>query len=145
MSRDKIRTYSELIRLPTFEERFEYLKLSGIVGSPTFAAERYLNQRFYHDNEWQSIRNSIIIRDYGHDLAMMSPEFEIVGPVYVHHMNPVMIEDIVDFTEFLTNPEYLVCTSFSTHNAIHYSSLDTCRAYSVERVPNDTCPWRKEG
>ena len=140
MNQKIIRTYSELIRLPTFEERFEYLRLDRLVGKDTFGFDRYLNQLFYESNEWKAIRNYIITRDSGCDLAI--PELEILGRIYIHHINPLTKEDILDKTEYLLNPEYLVCTSFDTHQAIHYGNMDRLPKGPIIRTKNDTCPWR---
>ena len=137
-----IRTYNELIRLPSFEERFRYLKLSGSVGKATFGYDRYLNQRFYKSQEWKSLRNEVIVRDCGCDMGLR--DYEIRGRVIIHHMNPIVDEDIIDNTEYLMNPDYLVCVSHDTHNAIHYGNDDIIRAkIFVERHPNDTCPWKE--
>lgn len=142
MKQDKIRTYSEMLRLSTFEERFEYLKLNGRAYQSTFGTDRYLNQLFYKDPAWRELRRDVILRDRGYDLAFFDPDYEIIGGVYVHHMNPIAVDDILDRTEFLLNPEYLVCTSYKTHQAIHYSDFELARKTSVERTPYDTCPWR---
>lgn len=135
-----IRTYSEMIALPTFEERYEYLRLGGRVGEDTFGFDRYLNQVFYRSQRWRSIRDKIIIRDCGRDLAMEG--YEIHGKIIIHHMNPLMVRDIVNETEFLLNPEYLVCVTHNTHNAIHYGDHSLLITAPPERRPNDTCPWR---
>lgn len=136
----KIRTYSELIAISTYEERFQYLKLDGVVGQETFGFDRYINQMFYNSGDWRSIRNEIIIRDNGCDLAM--DDYEIKGSIYIHHMNPIMLEDIANATEFLLNPEYLICTAFRTHQAIHYGDANLLVTAPIERKRNDTCPWR---
>lgn len=136
-----IRTYSELSRMASFKERFEYLRLDGAVGTETFGFDRYVNQQFYRSQEWKRIRNEIIVRDNGCDLGIEG--FEIYGRIYIHHMNPIMLKDIVHQTDFLLNPEYLICTTHQTHNAIHYgdeSLLSTLEP--VERTPHDTCPWK---
>lgn len=135
-----IRRYSELIKLPTFEERFEYLRLDGQVGADTFGSDRYLNQIFYKSPEWKKIRDEIIIRDQCCDLAM--PGYDIHGPVLIHHLNPITKEDILSGTDLLLNPEYLVCTIQSTHNAIHYGDVNLLITNPIERKPNDTCPWK---
>ena len=135
-----IRTYSELIKLPTFEERFEYLKLSGTVGEDTFGWDRYLNQVFYKTPMWRRTRDKIIVRDCGCDLGIS--DREIYDRIYIHHMNPIAFDDIVNNTEYLTNPEYLICTSFDTHNAIHYGNAESIVRMPCERRANDTCPWR---
>lgn len=136
----KIKTYSELITLPTFEERFRYLQLEGVVGKSTFGFDRYLNQRFYTSKEWKKIRNEIILRDNGLDLGV--EDHEIVGKIYIHHMNPIMAKDIVDQTRYLLDPEFLICVAHSTHNAIHYGDESLLPQPLVERRPNDTCPWK---
>lgn len=135
-----IRTYRELITIPTFEERFEYLKLNGVVGNDTFGFERYLNQKFYRSQQWQALRNEIIVRDNGCDLAMDG--HEIHGSIIIHHMNPIKVEDIVDVTDYLLNPDYLICTILSTHNAIHYGDETKLSKDPIIRSKNDTCPWR---
>lgn len=135
-----IRRYSELIRIPTFEERFEYLRLDGQVGADTFGSDRCLNQIFYKSPEWKKIRDEIIIRDQCCDLAM--PGYDIHGPVLIHHLNPITKEDILSRTDLLLNPEYLVCTIQSTHNAIHYGDVNLLITNPIERKPNDTCPWK---
>lgn len=136
-----MKTYSELILLPTFEERYEYLKLDGQVGQETFGSDRYLNQLFYKDPEWLSVRQKVIIRDSGRDLGVAGRELN--SYIIVHHMNPITREDIINRTELLLNPEYLICVSKRTHDAIHYS--DSCLLISdlVIRQKNDTCPWKK--
>lgn len=136
-----IRTYSELIRLPTFEERFRYLKLDGLVGKDTFGFDRYLNQEFYRSKEWKEVRDFVIVRDNGCDLGMDG--YEIVGRIYIHHMNPITVNDIVHSSDFLLNPDYLICVSHNTHNAVHYGDEDLLVTVPVERRKNDTCPWRR--
>lgn len=142
MNQKIIRTYSELIRIPTFEERFEYLKLCGKVGEDTFGFDRYLNQLFYTSNEWRSIRNYVITRDGGCDLAI--PDREIKGErILIHHMNPITKEDIINKTDYLLDPEYLICTIKNTHDAIHYSDRQLLKTVEpITRFKNDTCPWR---
>lgn len=136
-----MRTYSELIKLKTFRERYEYLKLNGSVGEETFGIDRYLNQKFYRSDEWRNIRNKIIIRDNGCDLA--DPERPLDGRVYIHHMNPITVVDVIHHSDFLVNPDYLVCCSYDTHQAIHFGNEDNLFFELVERKPYDTCPWRK--
>ena len=136
-----IRTYSELITLPTFEERFEYLKLDGIVGQETFGFDRYLNQIFYKSSEWKSIRRYVIIRDNGFDLGI--EDREIHGKILIHHMNPITKDDILQRSEFLLNPEYLISTVKNTHDAIHYGDSDLLIKEPIIRHKNDTCPWRR--
>lgn len=135
-----IRTYSELIALPTFEERFKYLQLNGSVGVDTFGFDRIFNQTFYRSQEWKSIRDRIIIRDNGNDLGVDG--YYIYGKIIIHHMNPIKLSDIVDMTEYLTNPEFLIATSLQTHNAIHYGDENLLQKSPVVRTKNDTCPWK---
>ena len=135
-----IKTYSELIKLKTFEERYEYLRLGGIVGRETFGFDRYLNQTFYKTDEWQSIRDNVIIRDNGCDLGIEGRE--IHSRILVHHMNPITKEDILSRSEYLLNPEYLICTIKSTHDAIHYGDESLLITMPVERRKNDTCLWK---
>lgn len=136
------KTYSELITLPTFEERFEYLKLDGVVGKETFGFDRYLNQRFYqNDIEWKRVRDFVIMRDCGCDLGIDNRE--IHGKIIVHHINPISKDDIIYRTKKLLDPENLVCTIKSTHDAIHYGDENLLMKGPVERKQNDTCPWRK--
>lgn len=137
-----IRTYSELIRIPTFEERFQYLKIGGRVGEDTFGFERWLNQVFYKTDEWKSVRKRVIVRDLGCDLAC--EDREIVGElVIVHHMNPILASDILNRSDILLNMEYLITTTDLTHKAIHYGDESLLvPSKPIERLPNDTCPWR---
>ena len=136
-----MRTYSEMIKIPTFKERYEYLRLGGFVGQETFGFDRYLNQKFYRSPEWKQIRRDVIIRDEGRDLAMEG--YEIQNGLFIHHMNPIGRDDIRNVTDLLLNPEYLVCVSFNTHQAIHYGADNLLPQLPVERRPNDTCPWRQ--
>lgn len=136
-----IKTYSELILLPTFEERFRYLKLSGSVGKETFGFDRYMNQIFYRSQKWKSIRDYVIIRDKGCDLGIL--DREIHGRVLIHHMNPITRQDIERESEFLLDPEYLITTVHNTHNAIHFGDESILYTAPVERTKNDTCPWRR--
>ena len=136
-----IRTYSELCKLQTFEERFNYLTLDGEVGRETFGWERYFNQKFYSSKEWKQIRRDLIIRDNGCDLGVIG--FEICGPIIIHHINPITIEDIERTSSYLIDPEYLICVSRKTHNALHYGVLDMNDYIPVERTPNDTIPWKR--
>lgn len=149
-----IKTYSELALLPSFEERFEYLRLNGKVGDMTFGAARYLNQRFYQeDEEWKDARDFVIIRDQGCDLGVVGHEIrgwkDPVTGVYhkpkilIHHLNPLTKDDILRRTRFLLDPEYLICTVHETHNAIHYGDSNLLITNPVIRQPNDTCPWRR--
>lgn len=135
-----IRRYSELIKLPTFKERFEYLRLDGQVGESTFGFDRYANQKFYRSAEWKKIRNHIIMRDHGCDLGMDG--YEIYGKILIHHMNPISLRDIDTASGFLLNPEYLICVTLDTHNAIHYGDEELLFCGITERSKNDTCPWK---
>lgn len=136
-----IRTYSELIKFDTFIDRYQYLRLDGKVGEETFGFDRWLNQLFYKDPEWFSIRNEVIIRDNGCDLGIA--DREVHSRILVHHMNPISREDILARSEFLLNPEYLICTSKTTHDAIHYGDENLLMGEPIERTRNDTCPWRR--
>lgn len=137
----KLLRYSELIQLQTFKERFEYLRLDGRVGESTFGFERYLNQKFYTSSEWRKIRNEIILRDNGNDLAIDGEP--ILGKIYIHHINPITALDIERQSDSLMSSEFLICTSFITHNAIHYGDETLLPKTIIERKPYDTCPWRK--
>lgn len=136
-----IKTYTELMTLPTYEERYRYLRIGGRVGEETFGFDRYLNQEFYKSEEWLKVRDEVIIRDNGCDLGM--PDREIRGRILVHHMNPITIDDIKNRSEFLLNPEYLITTVKNTHDAIHYGDESLLVTVPQERRKNDTCPWRK--
>lgn len=136
-----IKTYSELSRLKTFEERYQYLRLNGSVGRDTFGFDRYLNQVFYRSQKWKSIRNRVIIRDNGCDLGIEGRE--INGRILIHHMNPISLDDIVNESDLLLDPEYLICTVHSTHNAIHYGDENLLILDPIVRSKNDTCPWKK--
>jgi len=136
-----IKTYSELIKLPTFEERYEYLKIGGKVGEETFGFDRYLNQNFYKSKEWISVRNKVIARDNGCDLATPGREIR-ESTILVHHMNPITKEDILNRSDLLLNPEYLICTVKNTHDAIHYGSDEILYKDPIVRSKNDTCPWK---
>ena len=136
-----IRTYSELILLPTFEERFEYLRLDGKVGEDTFGFDRYLNQLFYRSQEWKKIRDYVIIRDNACDLGVEG--YGIYSKVLIHHMNPITARDIEKRTDLLLDPEYLICTTHNTHNAIHYGDENLIIKTPIVRTKNDTCPWKR--
>ena len=137
------KTYSGLILLPTFKERFEYLKLKGKIGDATFGADRLFNQIFYKDASWRRVRADIILRDLGHDLGLEENKYEIFGKIVVHHINPIDISDIDERSEKLFDPENLITCSLQTHNAIHYGDISVLPVYEiVERKPFDTCPWR---
>lgn len=135
-----MKTYEELSRLTTFADRFEYLKLSGKVGSETFGFDRWLNQRFYNSSEWKCIRNQVIIRDQGCDLGIIG--HDIFGKIFIHHMNPISVDDIENISEFLLDPKYLICVSHNTHNAIHYGNSELLLRTPLKRTKNDTCPWK---
>lgn len=135
-----IRRYSELCKLKTFDERLKYLMLNGEIGASTFGYNRYLNQTFYRSSEWKSLRRSVIIRDNGCDLGLDG--YQIQGAIYVHHMNPIGKEDILNRSDFLLNPDYLICASFQTHQAITYGLDALIPKKPVERKANDTCPWK---
>lgn len=135
-----IKCYSELITLPTFKERYRYLRLGGSVGKETFGFDRYLNQKFYRSQMWKEIRDFVIIRDNGCDLGIEG--HDIHGKIYIHHMNPITIEDIRRESKFLVDPEYLISTIHSTHNAIHYGDESLLIDEPIVRTKNDTCPWK---
>ena len=135
-----IRTYSELITLPTFKERYEYLKLNGRVGEETFGFDRYLNQAFYKSEEWRAVRDYVIVRDNGCDLGIEG--HEIFGKILIHHMNPISTRAILDRSDLLLNPEYLICTIKNTHDAIHFGDENLLIVAPIERRKNDTCPWK---
>ena len=138
---NQMRTYSELIKLTTLAERFDYLKLGGVIGEDTFGFERYLNQNFYRSAVWKKIRNQVIIRDNGCEMGL--EDYPISGRIIIHHMNPVDSDDIIHQRDILLNPEFLICVGNQTHNAIHYGSIDLLPQDPIERKPNDTCPWKK--
>ena len=135
-----IRNYSEIKRLLTFEERFEYLKLKGMVGESTFGYDRYMNQFFYKTKEWKRARDFVIIRDNGCDLGL--PGYDIYDKIIVHHMNVISLEDIEEMKQDLFNPEFLICTSLNTHNAIHFGNKNLLFKMPINRKPGDTTPWK---
>lgn len=138
----RIRSYSEMCELPSFEERFEYLKLNGRVSSQTFGWDRIFNQQFYRSNEWKDVRDYVLVRDCGCDLS--HPDHEIHGSrIIVHHMNPIDLNDIQEVSKFLLDPDFLVCTTHHTHNAIHYGDESLLSRDPIERFANDTCPWKQ--
>ena len=137
-----IRTYTELSQLETFDERFAYLLLGGRVGEDTFGFDRWMNQAFYRSREWKQVRAEVIVRDQGFDLG--HPDFPVRGTPLIHHMNPLVPDDIMHSTDNLMNPEFLITTSHRTHNDIHYGSDQTHLPRGlIERAPNDTIPWRR--
>ena len=135
-----IRRYSELERLKTFEERYEYLRLQGVVGESTFGFDRYLNQMLYKSGRWRDVREKVIIRDNACDLGM--EDYDLYEMIIVHHMNPITIEDIQMNKSYIFDPEYLISTSSNTHKAIHYGDSSLLSKLPVERRPGDTIPWR---
>jgi hypothetical protein len=143
MNRTIIRTYSELITIPTFEERFKYLELGGRVGEETFGFDRYLNQAFYKSDEWLAVRDYVIIRDGGCDLAMIDREIPNGVRILVHHMNPITMSDLINRSKYLLDPEYLITTIKNTHDAIHYGDESLLIQGPVVRSRNDTCPWKR--
>lgn len=136
-----LRTYKELQQLQTFDERFAYLQLHGYIGKETFGYDRYLNQQFYRSKEWKDVRRIVILRDHGCDLGIM--DRTITGRIYIHHMNPITREDLINGSDLVLNPNYLICVSSMTHEAIHYGDKDLLISDYVERSPYDTCPWRQ--
>lgn len=136
------RTYTDLSRLTTYADRFDYLMLKGLVGKNTFGFDRYLNQQFYRSEEWRRIRDLVILRDNACDLGL--PGYEIFGTIHIHHMNPILPGDIINASDYLLNIDYLICVSPETHNAIHYGSKNYVDSKDfVVRFKNDHCPWRK--
>lgn len=136
-----IRTYQELIKFKTFKERYRYLKLGSKVGEEIFGFDRYLNQKFYRSAEWKRIRDYVILRDNACDLGI--EDREINNRIIIHHMNPLTKYDVINQTEFLLNPDYMICTTKRTHDAIHYGDEDILFGEFIERSKNDTCPWRR--
>lgn len=142
MTKKNIRTYSELSKLKTFRERYEYLKLDGTVGEETFGFDRYINQMFYKSEEWKRIRNYVITRDNGCDLGIQDRKI-VDSVILVHHINPITKEDIINKNEILLDPEYLITTIKPTHDAIHYGDESLLAEDLVIRSKNDTCPWKR--
>lgn len=137
----KTRTYNELMRLGTFQDRFDYLRLDGNVGEATFGQDRYLNQWFYKTEEWLRVRDYVIVRDNATDMGLEG--FDIGGSIYVHHMNPITVEDVKNRNPDILNPDYLISVSKRTHDAIHYNSGVFMEQDVIVRFPDDTAPWRK--
>lgn len=135
-----MRCYSELARLNSFEDRFNYLRLTGRVGSETFGSSRHLNQMFYRSSEWKKVRDQMIIRDLGCDLGVQGRE--IRDRIYIHHIEPITEEQILNRDSLLLDPENLIVVSFNTHNAIHYGDTSLLILDPTVRLPNDTCPWK---
>lgn len=142
MSTTTIKTYSELITIPSFLERYRYLKLGGSIGEETFGFDRYLNQTLYRSPEWKRFRRDMIIRDNGMDLA--ADDYEIVGKILVHHINPLTVQDVIRRDPKIFDPENVICTSMNTHNAIHYGDESLLMIEPVVRTKYDTCPWRHD-
>lgn len=135
----EIKSYSDLRRIHSFEERFEYLKLSGVVGRSTFGFDRYVNQKFYTSYEWKSARQTVILRDEGCDLGIHG--YEIHGNLLIHHMNPISVDDIIHGEEWIFDPEYLITTTHNTHNAIHFGNQNLLPKVVTTRSPRDTNLW----
>lgn len=135
------RKYSDLFFLDTFKKRYDYLRLKGKVGEETFGYERYLNQYLYHTSRWKRVRDEVIIRDNGCDLGCYG--YDILDKIFIHHMNPITPEQIENDDDVLYDPEFLICTSFRTHNAIHYGDEKLLAGLPSERTLYDTCPWKK--
>lgn len=143
--KNTVKRYSELIRLPSFEERFDYLKLSGSIGIETFGCNRFINQDFYRSRIWKDFRNHIIVRDNGFDLAHKDHPFAVGEVIYVHHLNPLTIEQLMDDFDAAIDEENVICVSFQTHQAIHYGSKEYLQTMTfVERTPFDTAPWKTQ-
>lgn len=139
----KLKTYSELKKIKTYEDRYNYLKIGGEVGKETFGSNRYLNQNFYRSKEWKQVRRDVILRDNGCDLGVEG--HEIMGRIYIHHMNPITVQDFNNDISKILDPEYLVCVSFDTHNDIHYGTDFSSRSIEFkERKENDTIPWKNK-
>lgn len=134
------RSYSELRQLSTFKERYDYLKLNGRVGAETFGYNRYVNQRFYRSTEWKHIRDQIIIRDNGCDLGVEG--YDLHSRIYIHHLNPMTVDDIDQGRQMILDPDNLICVSFDTHQAIHFGDESLLPQLPIERTSGDTCPWR---
>lgn len=135
-----IRTYSDLVSIPSYLDRYKYLKIGAKVGVATFGFNRYLNQSFYQSSAWKRVRDQVIIRDDGCDLA--HADYPIAGRIYIHHLNPIQIDDLEDFNPDVLDPNNLVCVSFDTHQAIHYGDESLLPKDPVERFENDQIPWR---
>lgn len=142
MMNTNIRSYSELITLPTFMDRYKYLKMNGKIGEETFGFDRYLNQMFYRMPEWKNIRRKVILRDGGCDLGIEDREIPKGVRIYVHHMNPISVKDIANKLDWILDPEFLICTTKITHDAIHYGDETILYGEPIERTKGDTCPWR---
>lgn len=136
------RSYSELLTFPSFEERFHYLEIGGVIGERSFGGNRYLNQRLYQSREWRRLRDSIIVRDNGCDLGV--PGYELRWKITIHHLNPISEKDLIDANPCVFDPENLICVSYNTHKALHYGDLELANTgVPIIRKPNDTCPWKE--
>ena len=135
-----VRTYSDLSKFLTFKDRYDYLRLGGVVGESTFGFDRYLNQVFYRSQRWKKVRDHVIIRDLGCDLGIEGRE--IHEKILIHHMNPITIDDVMNESDYLIDPEFLITTTLNTHNAIHYGDESLLMISLVERTRHDTCPWK---
>lgn len=135
-----IKTYSELIRIQDFHDRYHYARIHGRVGAETFGWHRYLNQTLYNTRRWKQIRDKVIVRDNGCDLA--HPDYEIGGKIIIHHLNPITIEDLEEDNDLVYDPEFLICVSDHTHNAVHYGDESLLPKLPIKRYAGDTCPWR---
>lgn len=140
MTTRTIKSYSELMSLPTFMERYQYLRIGSKIGEATFGYDRYLNQILYTSREWRRFRDQIIVRDNGCDLGC--PDRELRERIIVHHINPITVEDVINRNPMVFDPENVICVSHNTHEAIHYGDEDLLVKNPIERKPNDTCPWR---
>lgn len=135
------KSYLELIQIPTFQERYEYLKIGGRIGEETFGFDRHLNQTLYRSSEWKRFRRQIIIRDKGCDLGCEG--YELYDKILIHHINPITIDDVLNRAPCIFDPNNVICTSLNTHNAIHYGDSELLVTEPIERTKNDTCPWKK--
>lgn len=135
------KSYLELIQIPTFQERYEYLKIGGRIGEETFGFDRHLNQTLYRSSEWKHFRRQIIIRDKGCDLGCEG--YELYDKILIHHINPITIDDVLNRASCIFDPNNVICTSLNTHNAIHYGDSELLVTEPIERTKNDTCPWKK--
>ena len=135
------KSYLELIQIPTFQERYEYLKIDGRIGEETFGFDRHLNQTLYRSSEWKRFRRQIIIRDKGCDVGCEG--YELYDKILIHHINPITINDVLNRASCIFDPNNVICTSLNTHNAIHYGDSELLVTEPIERTKNDTCPWKK--
>lgn len=140
MRKTNVRCYSHLSQLSSFDDRLSYLRIGGTVGSSTFGSDRFVNQDFYHSREWRRVRDLVITRDLGCDLGII--DREIAGQIYVHHMNPITLESFEESKDAILDPEFLICCSFDTHQAIHFGYRPRIPSRPIERHQNDTCPWK---